>query len=60
MNNEKINELLNDNGIATYRSGVTGAVFIDYTLFREWDKIPAFLKANGLEENGNTQAITLA
>ncbi len=56
---EEINTLLNDNGIRTYRSGVTCAVFVDY-----FDKsmtvheIKSFLDINNLEENANTQAIS--
>ncbi len=60
MENEQINELLNNNGIATYRSGVTCAVFIDKMIYREWSKIPAFLAKHGLVECKNTEAVTFA
>lgn len=61
MNKDQINSLLNNNGIATYRSGVTCAVFIDYhTVIANGDlnRVAELLADNGLTENENTKAIS--
>jgi len=58
MTKEQINELLNNNGIATYRSGVTCAVFVDYFKTRDFDMVHSFLEKHNLVECPCTEAVS--
>lgn len=58
MTKDQINQLLSDNGIATYRSGATCAVFVDYWKTRDWDMIRNFLTERKLVECPCTKAVS--